>query len=218
MFLFGYIGSLSYVHISTLRVPNVVGKTIHEASLLLAKNNIAFKVLSEKEDSFLQEGTVISQIPSEGQDIKFSRPLLVVLAKKPKPVLMSDLFAKNTSEILDLGNDLQRKINVVSIARPYADGKCFAQSPGKNSELIDDKIIAYVAIKTPRLYITPSFIGLPVVMVKELLKDQHVLYDLVDEGQGATDESERCIVDQMPIPGTIVQLERVRMQFSSGNR
>ncbi len=217
-FLLGYIGSLAYVHVSKVQVPNVVGKSIHDASLMLAKNNIALKVLSEKEDSSLQEGTIISQIPSVGQDIKLSRPLLVVLTKKPKPFLMPDLSSKKSYEIVDLGNDLQRKIKIVNLVRAHADGKCFAQTPHFGNELIDDKIIAYLAVKGSQLYVVPSFINMPLVVVKEALKKQHVSYEIADENQEMTNEQERYVTDQMPIPGTIIPLEKVHMRFSSGNQ
>jgi len=217
-FLVGYIFSLAYVHVSKVQVPNVVGKSLHDASLILAKNNIALKVLSEKEDFALQEGTIISQIPSFGQDIKLSRPLLVILAKKPKPFLMPDLSSKNFDEIVDLGNDLQRKIKIVNLAKTHADGKCFAQVPNFGSELIDGKIIAYVVIQSPRLYIVPSFVKMSLVEVKKLLRDQHISYEIVDENSEIANEQEIYITDQIPISGTIIPLEKIYMQFSSGNR
>lgn len=217
-FLLGYVGSLAYVHVSTLRVPNVVGKSIHDASLLLAKNNIALKVLSEKEDSSSQEGTIVSQIPSADQDIKLSRPLLVVLAKKPKPVRMPDLSLKGVREINEIGLDLQRKIKIVNLIKNYADEKCFAQAPNAHSELEDAKIVAYIAIKSTRLHLVPSFIGLRLSDVEEALKNQRVSYEIIDYDEQTGTGQETFIKDQAPISGTIMPLEKIHMQFSCGNR
>jgi beta-lactam-binding protein with PASTA domain len=216
-FIFGYSFVCLYLQTKTEVSPNLVGKNVQEAIYILSKKNLGLKLLREKEDSLLPEGTVINQIPFPNQKVKCNQSLLVTLSKKPPTKFAPNLFGKTSTKMLEELADLQVTGKMIQIKSNEKNNTIIAQSPPAGGEITEQKMILYLSQEKEALFLVPNFKGQDLKQVKEYLHRMNIKCEtfdpmfLVVEKHGEFDFK---IVNQQPIPGTIVDLRKeLRMQL-----
>ena len=94
-FIFGYL-LIALLHPQPIiKTPALIGKTLDQAILILSQANLNLRIVGQKEEAQLPEGTIISQTPAPGSSIKEHQALYVTIAKKPVPQAMPSLCRKN---------------------------------------------------------------------------------------------------------------------------
>lgn len=105
----------------TTTVPNVVGKTVAEATTLLTAADLVLGTVSEAYHPTVPAGKIISQNPTSGNVVAVGSAVNVVVSKGPEPV--NPLTASFTSPIdgsaFVSGNLVTFKMNIVNGVPPF---------------------------------------------------------------------------------------------------
>ena len=64
-----------------IEVPQIVGKKLDEAVIILSKNSLSLRVTGEKYSAKVPPDVVISQVPSPGVKVRKDRSIEVVISK-----------------------------------------------------------------------------------------------------------------------------------------
>lgn len=207
-FFSGYIGIIMYTHTKTIKVPSVVGKSLHNAVSLLGKHNLGLKLLTVKEDACLPEGTIISQAPRQNQQIKLAKAVFVVMTKKPQPFLVPTFFGKSSKEIFDVLKDSYVTIKLVRLESSYRKDCCFAQYPNQGRQAFDGKAIAYISSGVVDRRIMPSLIGYTLDEVEEFLQRYEIVFEVFKFFTAPSSFGGLIVSDQKPMPGTIINFDK----------
>ncbi len=83
--------------VSTVEVPEVMGRQLQEAEEILARSGLSMRV--EWESSMqTPEGEIMNQVPGPGTEIKENRPLTVYASRGPEYLEVPDLEGQSVSE------------------------------------------------------------------------------------------------------------------------
>src|SRR5579872_4934222 len=115
----GYFVTRSLFHQTEMKAPALIGKNLFEAFTILSNNNLSPRLLDQKIDPDLPEGTVINQLPAAGQSIKQRQTVFVVLSKKPPVTPAPLLVGKSLNEIEKLGASMPYKIKTYLVPSCY---------------------------------------------------------------------------------------------------
>ncbi|MFH0898491.1 MAG: PASTA domain-containing protein [bacterium] len=220
-FFIGYILCFFVFQFRTKAIPNLIGKNLHQAMLNSSSNRFSLRLLNEKEDDLLPEGTIIQQIPKPYQFARLNQSIFVTIAKKPQPFCTPDFLGKKTLSItpeLTKNGISSKTISLSPRIESETKSKenpscqtCIAQSPQYGEPLINKKMTLYISEKTPNLYITPNFKGLALNAIQELLEPmKNVDCETYDTSGFSVPlaTSGYKILDQKPTAGTIVDLSK----------
>ena len=210
-FLSGYLFLHHYLQKTTITTPSLIGKSLYEASVVLAQKNLGLRILQAKEDPLLPEGTIILQLPLPHQLMRPHQCIFVTISKKPQPDRAPDFLGKNHHQITVDASDTQLALKCIWLKSSYPQGTCFAQYPAPGDTVTNRKIISYLSSGKDPLYIIPNLKGLPCGPVQEHLTKQKIqveLYDSTSTLCNPDDSTDLKIVNQSPLAGTIVDLSK----------
>jgi serine/threonine-protein kinase len=209
-FAIGYY-AISFVFKSkTIQAPALVGKCIDKAVIILSEQNLNIRIVGNKNDSDLPEGTIISQTPLAGSKIKENQTLYVVIAKKPAAILAPDFKQKTISAATRIAQDLGLHIKTYAIPSSAPDQQCIAQFPAAGQELDNNTIIVYSSAANTKSVIMPSCKDMHVSEVISFLQLYGITPTILHtrpELLGINHQCAQCIViDQRPLAGSLVQI------------
>lgn len=207
-FIGGYITLDKLYTVKELETPALVGKTINQTFIMLSDLNLNSRLMGNKEDPTLPEGTIISQSPQAGQRIKQNQSVFLVISTHPQKIATPNFIGK-TKESIDA--DLA-KLNIRAksyfITSKYPKGQCLAQIPEPGELLEQNKMDLYLSDGGNNQMLMPNFKGKLIKEVKE--SDAIKFYSSkVDISHRTSPEQphncENCIIiDQRPLPGSIL--------------
>lgn len=200
----GYFITRSLFHHPQIQTPSLVGKNILEAFAHLSNHNLSPRLLDQKIDPDLPEGTIINQIPAAGQYIKQHQTVFLVLSKKPPITPAPHLIGKTAQEIKKMGQSAPYKIKTHQIESNYPTYQCIAQHPRPKEPIAHNTVIAYVCAPSHKPIVWPNFIGKPLEQVTEFLDHYHINPHIVSQSQRTTSRTK--VVDQRPLAGSLVSL------------
>lgn len=210
-FIAGYL-LVSFLHTQPiLQTPAIIGKTVDQAVLILSESNLNIRIVGQKEEVQLPEGTILTQTPAAGTIIKEQQALYVTTAKKPLPLAMPNLIGKTqtqaTAELEALS--LQPKIYPVTSQMP--ENTIIGQSPDPGISTSGQTLVLYAATDPQKPIIMPNFkqrISTEVISFLELNGiTPSILHTPVSPDHRCTN----CIVvDQRPLAGTFVKRTKER--------
>jgi beta-lactam-binding protein with PASTA domain len=208
-FIAGYSAMHQLFHIPEFATPSVVGKNIHEAFAILSTHNLNARLLEEKEDPYLPSGTVISQTPQAGQQIKPHQSLFVLLSKKPSRINAPHCLHKTDSDIASLLQTNKIRAKVYTLPSIYPKGLCFAQIPLPQEPIEDIMLTLYVSGGNKKPVIWPDFTQLQVSDVTNFLRTHALEATIVHEHPCLPNHTcASCTVtDQRPLAGSLVTLD-----------
>ena len=109
IFILGYYFLNLFISGPNIEAPNLIGKQANEALVIASNSSLSIKIIGEKEDPELQEGTILHQTPIN-QKVKRNQSLYVLISKKPAPKTIPNLLNKTEGERLFY--DLQEEVFV----------------------------------------------------------------------------------------------------------
>lgn len=202
-FIFGYL-LVSFLHTQpVLQTPALIGKPLDQAILILSQLNLNIRVVGQKEEAQLPEGTILSQTPAAGSTIKAQQSLYVTIAKKPLPLAMPLLIGKShTQAIAELEKlSLQAKIYHISSDQP--EGTIIAQFPEQGLSTHEQPIILYAAKDPEKPIIMPNFKQHPLEQVISFLELNGITPTILHTPVAPDHRCTTCVViDQRPLAGT----------------
>ena len=208
----GYFATRSLFHRPQMETPSLVGKNLFEAFTLLSNNNLSPRLLDQKVDPDLPEGTVINQNPAAGQPIKQRQTVFLVLSKKPPVTLSPSLVGKSLSEIEKMSSASCYKIKTYPVPSCYPTNQCISQYPNPNEPVKNNTVIAYIAHSTHKPIIWPDFIGRPIAEVVNFLKSHAIEPHLIYDAQPNNSDTQQ-VIDQRPYAGSLVSLSPDQLPY-----
>jgi len=221
-FLSGYYLLSQLYHIESIKTPPVVGLTLAQAFEILSDNNLNPRLLAQKEDLDLPEGTVLSQNPAAHDSIKPNQTIYLVTSRKPAknqtPHLLGKTVETITLELANLG--IRNKAYYLASSTPI--GVCIGQQPNPGELLDDNKMITYISAGNTKPVVLPNFKNKPVSDVLEFLKGHNIpvtVTHLVPPAYGHDCRGTCVVTDQRPLAGSIIILDAqkpIQVQLQAG--
>ncbi len=210
-FAMGYAISFVTFQIKIKKVPNLIGKNLHQAMLNASSRQLSLRLLKEKEDDLLPEGTIIQQIPKPYQAARLNQSIFVIISKKPQPFraphFLGEKIPTITPELAKHG--ISSKI--VKFKGKHSSKICIAQAPQQGEEIANKKMILYVSKGIDNLNIMPNLKNLSLQEADNLLQQsKNITLETYDD-YGALISSSSFgykIIDQKPMAGSIVDLNK----------
>lgn len=210
-FVTGYFFTRAVFHQSHIETPSLVGKHLYEAFALLSNQNLSPRLLDQKIDPDLEEGTVINQIPHAGKKVKQRQSVFLVLSKKPPITPTPQLVGKSLSEIKQLGEKKSYKIKPYFVPSNYPSHQCIAQSPVAGKPIEHNCVTTYISTDQKKPIVWPNFINKPLRDVSEFLAQYQIEPHIISHSSRTT--SHARVVDQRPLAGSIVSLSPDQLPY-----
>jgi beta-lactam-binding protein with PASTA domain len=189
--------------------PSLVGLPIGQAIKILSEHRLNARIMMEKDEWDLPEGTVLSQTPRAHHRVKAQQPVFLVLAKKPRKQA-PDIRTRSLSDAQALAEHASLRLKTYLVPTSYPAQTCVAQFPSPGQVAQTNKMIAYVSsgAKKPQLF--PDLRNLAVGQVAEWLKAYPATITAVHTRPLHPDHyCNHCIiVEQKPLPGTIIEIDK----------
>ncbi len=183
----------------TVEVPDLRGKSLLEASRLVASRKLYLKIEAEEYSSDIPEGHVISQNIPPSRKIKEGRTLRVIVSKGPKILAMPSFVGLDIDEARELAR--KKNIRIQRIIKVHSDNfprdTVVAQRPSEDEKGSD--VVTLLVSRGPyeQLYVCPDFTEMTLEEAKIIADRIGVEIEL--DGYGSR------IVAQKPAPGSIIK-------------
>lgn len=220
-FALGYIGAGFFVQNAQLPTPNVIGKPLHEGIQTLSNVRLGTRLLLQREEATLAEGTILEQLPRPGQQIRPNQNVFVTISTKRPQAQAPDWWGKRIKDVVDTVERSGLRCNVVTLPSTYPKGMCVAQAPTAGQPIIEKSMTMYASQGRAQLAVMPDFCGLSVAAFEQALAGKDVRAEFFHEKQDPAHgelvepierQEHTCqnciIIDQQPVPGAIVDLDR----------
>lgn len=189
--------------------PNLVGISLHEAILQTSPYHINIQLAAQKECPGVTHGTIISQKPAPGRQIKPHQSIVVVTCKLPETQLTPDLVGKTEVQAQEICTNSRVKLKTYPQNYPLPTGTIIGQTPQKGQEIPDKKIITYTATEQSKNYVMPNLIHKPLEQVLEFLQKYKTSISVFFQNQKILEPypSACKIIGQKPLPGSFINLK-----------
>ena len=212
-FLGGYLLLYYYMQIPSLIVPSLVGKNIHEAVILLSQHKLNPRILAQKEESALPEGTILRQVPTAGQKVKSQQPIFLVTAKKQPTIAAPNVINKSidiiTKELANTGI----RFKIYYLPNNYPQNHCFSQFPVPEQPLDNNYLLLYLSTGNNRPIIWPDFALQPLEEVIEFLTSYHIQPHIIRNTTQKDNATTSKIIEQQPLAGSLILLQETNPLF-----
>ena len=199
----GYLITRSFFYRPKIKTPSLVGKHLYEAFATLSNLNLTPRLLDQKEDPDLPEGTIIRQIPLGGQSVKERQTIFLVLSKKPPVLLAPNLMNQFEHNIMKKYSNGSFKLIVSPVESNYPTGQCIGQMPLPGKAIRYNQLIVYISKKENKPVIWPNFIGKAVAEVLEFLELYQIKPHIISYGSHRPSHRQQ-VIDQRPLAGSLI--------------
>ncbi|MBP6892316.1 PASTA domain-containing protein [Candidatus Babeliales bacterium] len=208
-FAIGYVFCNIFVGNKSYPTPNLVGISLHEAILQTSPYHINIQVAAQKECPGVTHGTIISQKPTPGRQIKPHQSIIVVTCKLPEAQLTPNLIGKIEAQAQEICTNARIKLKTYPQNYPLPTNTIIGQTPQKEQHLSEKKIIAYTATEHLTNYVMPNLINKSLEQVLEFLQKYKTNISVFFQNQKISKPypSECKIIGQKPLPGSFVNLK-----------
>ncbi len=200
-FLGGYQLIRVLTHIETVRVPSLIGLHMNEAIKILSADLLNVRILAEKEDSELDEGTILSQNPEAGQLVKTHQSIFLVVTKKPPKVCAPQLRGLTCEQAQAKATQAGITLTSTSLESTFPKDRVIGQSVLPQQEVRHKSFMIYCSEGSTPLRIFPDLKGRTVDEVSAFF----AVYSGTVHVQGNRTDS---IKEQQPRAGTLVDIRK----------
>ncbi len=204
----------------SVETPSLIGKNINYAAKMLSQYNLNLRIIAEKEDADLPEGTIISQTPAKQQKVKPQQSVFCVVSYRTQTVHAPCLVNNQVKQVDELLKKEKIRNKSYCLTSKYPEGTCIAQIPSAQEPLQYQSMITYLSAGNKKTALFPSFKGESVDEVVEFLDKHSIKPSVLHTKQVDTHHNcTNCIViDQKPLAGSLVDLSKplpVHLQVNS---
>lgn len=203
-FFIGYWIAELFFGAQTITVPKLVGTSITQGIRQLSAQKLNIRIIAEKEDLDLPEGTIISQKPSPSQPIKAQQAIFVVISKKPQlkktPYLLNKTADHAKNELIKQGIKY-KEFNIDSNA---PQNMIIAQYPAPK-EPINGPVYIYKAVSPEQKFIFPSLKDRPFEEIQSFLARYNIKSTITYKNQSSHENYK--VTEQRPLQGTLISLK-----------
>lgn len=211
VFIAGYYCAALWWGGTAVHVPHIVGTPAHTALDLLSNHHLYPYVIGHQENLYVDEGTVIEQIPQPHTSVKPHQTVFLVLAKRPQYQRMPHFVGKSIAEVRKQAYQCHIPLREYGIASTYPVGHVIAQIPAPDTEYDCHHAVVYVAQRSETHYMLPDCAGHDVYDVVQLCKMHHIpLRIFTRDGACISDNiipGTYTVSYQRPMSGTIIDID-----------
>ncbi len=135
----------------TVKLPNLVGKTLSNAKEILDENNLDCGDITYDEDSDLPANTVCSQDPEAGEEVEEGTAVNLVVSKADDRVEVPDLLNRSTEKVKSLlkSAGLSYEMSSEEYSDDVSEGLVISQSPKSGTKVEAGSTVSVVISKGP---------------------------------------------------------------------
>lgn len=210
-FLIGYYAIFFVTRIKVLEAPTLIGLSMQDAVLLLSERQLNARILAQKEDADIPEGTVLKQIPRPGQKIKPHQPVFLVVAKGQEKLTVPDLLGRPIEVAQSLLKKESIRLKQFAVTSYEPVGQVIGQWPRAGQELEEPMVLLYVSAgATRQLSIFPDLKGARALNCKAFLEEFGSEIEIVPaSGRDQHVALQNAVVkDHKPLAGSLVDLTK----------
>lgn len=210
-FIVGYVVVHSFSYREIVQAPAVIGLPLAQAVKVLSGCTLNARILAEKEDTDLPEGSVISQSPVAGKKVKAHQSVFLVVtrhAEKARAPLLSGLtLAQAQARVQE--NNIRLKTYYLPAQLPH--NTCVAQNIAEQEELDTPTMLAYISQGASTLRVFPLLKQQKVSLVTQFLKNYGIAVVMrsVNTGRPATPTKHSQVLEQYPVAGSLVDIKKL---------
>jgi len=201
----------------TVVVPEVVGKEVEEAVLILSKNKLSARITGKKFSSKIPVNVVISQTPAPGTKVREGRSIKLVISGGAEIITAPDVVGMKLREakvsLSEIGVDIA---NMSYTYSKVSQSEVIAQDPPAGFKVVQQEginLLVSAGPFKPKLMM-PDLRGKRLEGVASFLKESSIKIAMIKEEPSS--EKEGIIIFQSPPPGSIVdENTRVELVISS---
>lgn len=215
-FLIGYLIADSFLHKTSLSAPNVIGKLLSEAVQTLSKHHLGVRLLQQRPDATLPEGTILDQLPKPNQKIRPNQHVFVTVSTRQRSIAAPDFWGKKESDVLASVAKESIDPQIIHIQSAYPAGMCIAQIPHVGQECENKKMVLYISGTKEQKSIMPNLKGSLLSVVEESLRHHDIRAEIFHTYTPSPEhQCANCkIIDQQPVPGAIIDMSKgLQFQF-----
>jgi beta-lactam-binding protein with PASTA domain len=209
-FLSGYFITTLWYPIPTVTVPSLVGLNLYEGVTALSERGLTMRILSQKEDSTLSQGTIISQHPRAQAKVKAGQSLFCVISKQPALKSTPNVLGLSKEQITARLSQEHYNYKLFSFISPRSIAHtCIAQFPPAHSPYTEKHMLIYVASTESKPIIWPNFVGSTIEEVKTFLAKYQITPKITveDSLHENGNDAHALIIDQQPLAGSLITLD-----------
>lgn len=191
----------------TLQTPDILGKSLQSACVILSKYKLAPHIITEKEEPDLPNGTILSQTPNPQTTIKANQSVYIAISKQPAKAVIERFIGKQAQAILNTCSESAIRVKIHQIPNNhFPHTSCIAQYPAPSNIIEIQPIIVYIAKNAPKSVILPNFKGKTVAQITEFLAQYEIAPSISSNYNSYKEDS--TITDQRPLAGSIIALNK----------
>ncbi|MEX0875720.1 MAG: Stk1 family PASTA domain-containing Ser/Thr kinase [Actinomycetota bacterium] len=184
-------------------VPNIVGKTLQEASQQLQELGLT---IGERTQAFSEEelGTVLEQDPNPGREVRSGDRVDVTISQGQEKGIVPNVIGQDEADASAILANAGFRVNRIREPHPTAaQGTVFDQDPPAEGEAPPGSVVDIFVSEGPESFAMPGVIGDDESVARNELESRGLVVQVVN--QFTADETERgTVIDQDPSEGTIV--------------
>jgi serine/threonine-protein kinase len=155
-----------------IKVPDLVGLTVEEATAALKKNNLKIGRVSEKFSDTFEAGLLIDGIPSSGSPVRKDSSVDLIISKGQEQVELTNFEGKTSDQAQ---SELTKAGLIVDSKYEYSDtiapGTVISQTPSDVSTVGIGEKITLVISKGPSKIFIPNVYSLSKLAATKILED-----------------------------------------------
>jgi len=208
-FFGGYYSLYYWYPIARVTVPSVIGLPLAQACIKLSQANLSPRIVHTLIDAEMPADTVIRQMPEPGISVKSLQTIDLILAQPPANQEAPDYCMMSLSAIEKDMQNKSIKYKHFYVPSSYPQAVCIGQWPTPSMPLPDHRMIIYSSYSTTaEPVIVPDVRGLTLHELQQLCL-HYGLPEPVVHLTTTSQEGAGKIIDQRPLPGSIMQLSTI---------
>lgn len=196
-------------------VPNIMGKNLQEAALILSNNSLNLTLVKEIENQDLPDGIILSQDPLANSNVKKFQNIFITVSKKTKPLKTPNFIGLDYKKVNKIVSKLNIEAKYFWLESIYPVNSVISQNPSPESNLENKKIILYLSKGLSSYYIVPNFKGISLSRLLENIDKDKINLEIfyknnnyINNDLDSLDKDNLFVFEQRPVAGSIVDLDK----------
>jgi serine/threonine-protein kinase len=196
---------------SSVKVPNVIGKSYSDAEKILESNNLNFSKCSEQFNDKYPPNFVINQTPKSGLDVKSGRTIYLIVSKGQESITTPNLTGKTLREarVILIRSNMQMGDVSYVFSDSVGTDTVMHQNISAGRPMPAGSLVNVVVSKGKESSVkVPSLIGISYNEVQGILQESGLVLGSVSWGKSETYVM-NTVISQNPPPGELVSTKAI---------
>lgn len=206
IFCLTYVTLILYFKVPEHTMPELVGLHLADGAKICSSLHLRLQILQSKEDDSLPDGTILQQIPAQGNRIKERQSVFIAISERKPVVACPSFIDLSQEEIYTESARIGLPVKIYSVSYSYPTNRCFSQWPSAGKCLHGHPIVCYIAKAKETAFVCPNFIGYELRDALELCRE----LGIQTQPEQSIHRGRRYIIDQSLKPGATIQESQIK--------